>query len=64
MSVVDTIIPEGKSGGRPRSIDVQAVVSAILFCFFRFALANERGTSERLRNAKECGTACLHAEPS
>ena len=30
-ALVDSIIPEGKSGGRPRSIDVRAVVNAIFY---------------------------------
>ena len=30
-ALVDSIIPEGKPGGRPRSIDVRAVVNAIFY---------------------------------
>ena len=30
-ALVGTIIPEGKPGGRPRSIDVRAVVNAIFY---------------------------------
>src|ERR1700751_3662461 len=30
-ALVDSIIPEGKAGGRPRSIDVRAVVNAIFY---------------------------------
>jgi putative transposase len=31
MGIRDSIIPEGKPGGRPRSIDVRAVVNAIFY---------------------------------
>ena len=30
-ALVDSVIPEGKPGGRPRSIDVRAVVNAIFY---------------------------------
>jgi transposase len=30
-ALVDSIIPEGKPGGRPRSIDARAVVNAIFY---------------------------------